>query len=120
MLLDIDKNYFENFKVVCFELLSKDKKTLIAGEIGYFIGKTYTSLSGFFKREKKYNNYGKLQLVLLSKYLNKNGFDFWNLGHASLQYKLDLGAKVLKRNDFLKIWKKSSKKWFISSNFNVD
>lgn len=106
MLLDIFANHHDNFELLSFELYSKDSSDLIAAEIGYKIGNTYTSLTGFSNRAKEYNNYGKLQLVLLSKYLQKNNYKLWNLGHASLQYKLDLGAIILKREDFLRQWLK--------------
>jgi Leu/Phe-tRNA-protein transferase len=86
--------------------LREDGK-VIAGEIGYVIGKTYTSLSGFSNREKCYRNYGTVQLVLLSEYLEENGFDFWNLGHPYMDYKLALGAKIYERDDFLRRWRKS-------------
>lgn len=109
MLNEISNLRFENFKLIAFELY-EGNNDIIAGEIGYYIGKTYTSLSGFFNKEKKFNNYGKVQLVLLAKYLEKNGFDFWNLGHTSLKYKEDLGAKIYAREEFLKIWLISSQK----------
>ena len=96
-----------NFKVHAI-VLREDKK-VIAGEIGYVIGKTYTSLSGFSKREKCYRDYGKVQLVLLAQYLEKNGFDFWNLGHPHMEYKLALGAKVYDRKEFLERWKRSTR-----------
>ena len=106
MLLKIFNEEHENFELISFELY--DKEDLVCAEIGYIIGKTYTSLTGFRSEDKKYNNWGKLQLVLLSVYLEENGFDFWNLGHSCLQYKLDLGAKIYKRSDFLKRWKEST------------
>ena len=95
-----------NFEVCSFEIRTKDTNEIIGGEVGYIIGKTYTSLSGFTSREKKYNNYGTLQLVLLSKYLEENGFAFWNLGHPHMEYKKKLGAKVYTREEFLKRWTK--------------
>lgn len=101
-----DKNT-KNFQLLSIELYDNETKELIAGEIGYKIGKTYTSLSGFTTRDKRYNNWGKLQLTLLAEYLQKSGFDFWNLGHPYMQYKLNLGAKVLSREEFLDIWFKS-------------
>ena len=109
MLLDIFSNKQDNFELLSFELYSKDYSTLIAAEIGYTIGSVYTSLTGFSIRTKEYNNYGKLQLVLLGKYLQNNNYKFWNLGHACLQYKLDLGAIVLKRDVFLEQWQKYTK-----------
>ncbi len=88
-------------------VLLKENGNLLAGEIGYIIGKTYTSLSGFSSREKHHRNYGTVQLVLLAKYLENKNFDFWNLGHPFMDYKLVLGAKVYERKDFLKRWKES-------------
>jgi len=90
-------------------ILKADGK-MVAGEIGYVIGKTYTSLSGFSSREKIHRNYGTVQLVLLAKHLEESGFDFWNLGHPFMDYKLALGAKIYERKDFLKRWKISINK----------
>lgn len=93
-----------NFEIMSVELSHKDSKELIAAEIGYKINSTYTSLSGFSSKEKKYNNWGKLQLVLLALYLEKENYSFWNLGHPYMQYKFDLGAKTYLREDFLQKW----------------
>ena len=93
-----------NFKIVSVEIISKDFNDLIAGEVGYIIGNTYTSLSGFSSKEKKYNNYGNLQLALLAKFLETKGFAFWNLGHPHMEYKQKLGCKTYKRSEFLKRW----------------
>ncbi|RRS30700.1 MAG: hypothetical protein P794_05860 [Epsilonproteobacteria bacterium (ex Lamellibrachia satsuma)] len=95
---DIDKN----FKMIAAYI--REEEEVIAGEIGYIIGKTYTSLSGFSSREKKYHNYGTAQLVLLAQYLEKNHFAFWNLGQSYMSYKLAVGAKVYERQAFLKRW----------------
>jgi len=95
----------KNFQVLAFGIREKDE--LISGEIGYRIGTTYTSLSGFTKRDKRYNNYGTAQLVLLSHYLQKKGFSFWNLGQPYMAYKFALGAKVYERSTFLKRWFKA-------------
>lgn len=109
MLFELKKQHYENFEIVSFELSNSLNSCLIAAEIGYIIGKTYTSLSGFCTRKKEYNNWGKLQLVLLALHLQKEEFDFWNLGHACLQYKLDLGAVVYPRESFLQRWNHSIK-----------
>lgn len=93
-----------DFEIMSVELYDKDTKELIAGEIGYKINSTYTSLTGFSSKEKKYNNWGKLQLVLLAIYLEKENFSFWNLGHPYMQYKFDLGAMSYSRKEFLKRW----------------
>ncbi|MBL0707583.1 MAG: hypothetical protein JJW00_00870 [Sulfurimonas sp.] len=96
----------KNFKIISVELICKDTDELISGEIGYIIGATYTSLSGFSSSEKRYNNYGTLQLVVLSLYLEKNGFSFWNLGHPCMRYKERLGCKTYSRNSFLSRWRR--------------
>ena len=92
----------ENFEIIA--VILREKGELIAGELGYIIGKTYTSLSGFSSRKKAYNHYGTAQLVLLAKYLEKEKFDFWNLGQPYMPYKLSLGAKIYDRHSFLKRW----------------
>lgn len=43
-------------------------------------------------------------MTLLGQYLEKNEFELWNLGHAFMEYKIKLGAKVFKRMDFLNRW----------------
>jgi len=91
-----------NFKVITAYI--EEDGNIIAGEIGYIIGKTYTSLSGFSSRDKQYHNYGTAQLVLLAQYLEQQGFAFWNLGQPYMDYKLALGAKIYERNIFLKRW----------------
>lgn len=98
------KKLNNKFKLISVELYEKSKKELISGEIGYKINNIYTSLSGFTTKSKNYNNWGKLQLVLLNQYLKENSYRFWNLGHPQLQYKIDLGAKIYNRDDFLKRW----------------
>jgi len=95
-----------NFQVISIELICKESAKLIAGEVGYIIATTYTSLSGFSSNEKKYANTGTLQLVLLSKYLEKKNFAFWNLGHPHMEYKQRLGCQIYSRSDFLKKWQK--------------
>lgn len=78
---------------------------LVAGEVGYRIGNIYTSLSGFVLRDRKYSNWGIMQMVLLCRYLQAEGYCFWNLGHPYMEYKTRLGAKILNREEFLKRWK---------------
>ena len=98
------KNPNINFELLSIELWDKSKTVLIAGEIGYKTGSVYTSLTGFCLKDKKYNNFGKLQMVLLALYLEKNNYSFWNLGHPYMQYKFDLGAISFSREEFLKRW----------------
>jgi len=105
LMIDLFNTYDNNdFKIISYELIDKQTNKLIAAEIGYKIYDTYTSLTGFSSKEKKYNNYGKLQLTLLALQLQKENFAFWNLGQAYMQYKFDLGAVKYSRNDFLKRW----------------
>jgi Leu/Phe-tRNA-protein transferase len=92
----------KNFKIITAYI--EYQGDIVAGEIGYIIGKTYTSLSGFSLKEKPYNNYGTAQLVLLGEYLKSQNFSLWNLGQPYMDYKIDLGAKVYEREAFLKKW----------------
>ncbi len=101
-MLKETKGKENHFRVISVSIHEEDE--LAAGEIGYIIGKTYTSLSGFTRREKRYRNYGTAQLVLLARYLQKEGFAFWNLGQPYMAYKLALGAKVYERAEFLERW----------------
>ncbi|MDC7221007.1 MAG: GNAT family N-acetyltransferase [Spirochaetales bacterium] len=80
---------------------------LVAGEIGYTMGKVYTSLTGFSSREREHRNRGTLQLVLLARYLKKEGYAFWNLGHPFMEYKTRIGAKIISRNNFIERWSSS-------------
>jgi len=96
--------HYENFSLCCVELVSQETEELVAAEIGYIIGKTYTSLSGFSSKEKRYANCGTLQLVLLAQDLHKKGFAFWNLGHPYMEYKKRLGVDILDREKFLLLW----------------
>ncbi|WP_083568536.1 hypothetical protein [Arcobacter sp. LA11] len=99
-----DNINYNNFKLISVEVSEKVSNLLISGEIGYQVGNIYTSLTGFTTKEKKYNNWGKLQLVLLNSYLEENDYSFWNLGHPQLLYKLDLGATIYTREEFIKRW----------------
>jgi Leu/Phe-tRNA-protein transferase len=92
----------ENFQMIAAYI--EEDSTIIAGELGYIIGNTYTSLSGFSSREKHYQNYGTVQLVLLAKFLEEHGFAFWNLGQSYMPYKFHLGARQYERSAFLKLW----------------
>jgi Leu/Phe-tRNA-protein transferase len=97
----------ENFRAVT--VVIRDNGKAVAGEVGYMIGRTYTSLAGFSSRDKEYANYGTAQLVLLAQYLEENDFAFLNLGQPYMPYKLDMGAKVYERKKFLRFWKSAIK-----------
>jgi len=101
------------FRPVSVKLLNL-KGEIAGGEFGYTIGSTYTSLSGFSKREKKFNGAGIVQLCALGRLLEKKGYRVWNMGHpfragkteseASMMYKKTVGAVVVTRAEFLKAW----------------
>ncbi len=77
----------------------------IASELGYLVGAAYVSLSGCFNREaRKWNHFGKLQMVLLALRLQSAGVAFWNLGHPYMEYKTALGARIIGRARFLPRW----------------
>lgn len=76
LIVNLYKNPDNNFSILSIELYDKNSKELIAGEIGYKINSTYTSLSGFSSKDENYKNWGKLQMVLLAFYLEKNNFSF--------------------------------------------
>lgn len=94
-----------NFHLFGVELWVDGFSKPVSGELGYVIGSTYTSLSGFMDWDRKrWNNLGKIQLQTLALILEQSGFSFWNLGQSQMQYKLDMGARVTKRKDFLEQW----------------
>lgn len=78
---------------------------LLAGELGYRIGRIYTSLTGFTDKERGPGGCGTLQMILLAQVLEQRGFSFWNLGHPFMDYKNRIGAVNLSRSDFLNRWK---------------
>ncbi|MGL1892089.1 MAG: hypothetical protein OCD02_10720 [Spirochaetaceae bacterium] len=90
----------DNFQISTILLYHGD--VITSGEVGYYIGKTFTSLTGFYNKE--FNNWGTFQLVLLARELESKGIEFWNLGHPYMEYKKKLGAKILSRKEFLKRW----------------
>lgn len=93
------------FRLRTVEVREHSSGVLVAGELGYTLGATYTSLTGFFRRdERRWNNYGKLQLAMLAGALRDAGYAFWNLGHPGMAYKAALGARVLPRHEFLNRW----------------
>ena len=73
---------------------------LAAGEFGIVCGNVYTSYSGFYDED----NAGTVQLIHATKYLNENGFSFFDLG-MPLDYKTDLGAVEISPEEFIKLWR---------------
>jgi len=95
----------DEFRIWGVTLTVGREKHIAAGELGYSVGRTYTSLSGYFDRSKKeYSNFGKLQMILLAEVLQNASVAFWNLGHPFMDYKYALGAQILPRNVFLERW----------------
>lgn len=84
------------------------EERLVAGEIGYSIGKVYTSLTGFADPGGKC--YGTVQLMSLGLVLKELGYAFWNLGHPwrvnppCMMYKKDIGGHILTRHAFKERW----------------
>lgn len=79
-------------------LCQDDCPALIAGEIGYLIGRAYASLTGF----SSVSGAGTVQLAALGRLLSAAGVKVWDLG-MELDYKTALGARVLPRARFMPI-----------------
>ncbi|MDP6980833.1 MAG: GNAT family N-acetyltransferase [Myxococcota bacterium] len=95
----------EGFALHGIELWSTNRDEPIAGEFGYSIGASYTSLSGFCSpADPQWRHFGTLQQVLLARTLEAQGYAFWNLGHPDMPYKHALGARPLPRAEFLGRW----------------
>ena len=95
----------DDFALHGVELWSRQRNLLVAGELGYTLGRTYTSLSGFCKRpDPEWRGFGTLQMVLLADRLQQRGFALWNMGHPQQAYKRALGAQFIERGSFLKRW----------------
>lgn len=105
LMYTLSNTSYENFSLFTTELIDTQTDKLVAGEIGYITHNVYTSLSGFHDKDKTYSSCGTLQLVMLARHLEEQGERFWNLGHPYMDYKSDLGAKILKRADFITRWK---------------
>lgn len=74
----------------------------LAGEIGFSIGRVYTSLSGW-TGERTASATGTAQLVLLGRWLQQRGYRFWSLGHCyspEMDYKRQLGHRIYTREQF--------------------
>ena len=94
------------FKPHTFELIDTETEELVAGEIGYSIGRTYTSLTGFYN--PSYSSSGKVQICTMALFLASKGIEYISLGHAGMQYKLEFGGTIINRHDFLRLWNQST------------
>jgi len=101
LLYELFRGEFEDFKLISAELCDLNTNDCICGEIGYLCNGFYTGLTKFSSREKAYSGWGNLQRVLLTKHLQDSKIELSNLGHPYMQYKLDLGAKIYPRDEFL-------------------
>jgi Leu/Phe-tRNA-protein transferase len=79
--------------------LYRDGK-LVAGEFGIVCGKIYTSYSGYYDED----NAGTVQIILTTRYLQENGFSFFDLG-MPMDYKRDLGAVDISPGEFVRLFR---------------
>lgn len=78
------------------EVWNAETKELAGGELGYAVGRIYTSLTGFSCEDSA----GSVQLVALGHLLWSRGYDMWDLG-MTLDYKTKLGAEDMERTIFV-------------------
>lgn len=78
------------------------KRKLVAGELGYTVGASYTSLTGFSDMPSA----GTVQLCFTGRLLESLGFHFWDLG-MHMDYKGELGAREVPRAEFLAMLKEA-------------
>jgi Leu/Phe-tRNA-protein transferase len=74
-----------------------EKWRLVAGELGFAVGATYTSLTGFTDE----SGAGSVQLAALGRWLLSRGYQLWDLG-MEMKYKIDLGAALVPRHRFVR------------------
>jgi len=92
-------------RVVSVELWDNKTGVLAAGELGVIVGSVFTSLTGFCDKAR-FSGSGTVQLAALAGILNTSGFTIWDLG-MSLDYKTELGGRVLPRPDFIKMFREA-------------
>jgi Leu/Phe-tRNA-protein transferase len=73
---------------------------LAAGEFGVIAGRVYTSYSGYYDED----NAGTVQLIKTTRWLEDNGFAFFDLG-MPLDYKADLGAVDISPERFVELFR---------------
>ena len=88
----------EGTKPVSFAVYREGE--LKAGEIGVVVGRVYTSYSGYYDED----NAGTVQMILMTRWLEENGFAFLDLG-MPLDYKTDLGAKDISPGRFVEMFR---------------
>ena len=100
---DIRRNQYYGVYPVSFALYRNG--ILAAGEFGIQVGRVYTSYSGYYEE----SNAGTVQLILTTRYLQENGFAFYDLG-MPLDYKTDLGAVDINPREFVQHFRSGSAK----------
>jgi len=73
---------------------------LVAGDFGVVCGNVYTSYSGYYDED----NTGTVQLILTTRYLQENGFSFFDLG-MPMDYKTELGAENINMERFVELFR---------------
>lgn len=85
-------------RVCVWEVYEGDR--LVAVEVGYVVGRIYTSMTGAY--EKDVSGAGSVQLAITSRYLQKHGFAIWDFGMA-MEYKTDMGAIEVPRAEWVEM-----------------
>jgi hypothetical protein len=60
---------------------AQEHEEVLAGEIGFSIGRVYTSLTGWTSLRSR-EAFGAAQLALLGRWLQARRYAFWSLGHC--------------------------------------
>ena len=85
MMVAASDNPAINFRMHTILLVDENEEeattTALAGEIGFSVGRVYTSLSGW-TATRTAEAHGTTQLVLLGLWLQARGYAFWSLGHC--------------------------------------
>ena len=92
--------------------LYRDSK-LVAGEFGVICGKVYTSYSGYYDED----NSGTVQIIQTTRYLQENGFSFFDLG-MPLDYKRQMGAVDISPLEFVRLFREGQLKEKNPVNFS--
>jgi len=95
---DIRRSDFGGVYPTSFALYRDGK--LVAGEFGVIAGRVYTSYSGYYDE----SNSGTVQLVLTTRWLQEQGFTFFDLG-MPLVYKNGLGAVDISPEEFVRLFR---------------
>ena len=102
ILKNIRKSKDMHVKPVSFAVYREGE--LKAGEIGVAMGRVYTSYSGYHEE----NNAGTVQMILMTQWLDKAGFDFLDFG-MPLDYKTNLGARNIHPRSFIELFRAARK-----------